>query len=87
MTFAGGLILFEVSSRSAESLPVAFGLVITASSVLSRCPRWAIIPATALAVLLDFAQLHDDRPAPILVAALLAMLSAPRPWIATAAGA
>lgn len=45
--FAGGLILFEVSSRSAESLPVAFGLVITASGVLSRCPRWAIIPATA----------------------------------------
>ncbi|MFV8396162.1 hypothetical protein [Corynebacterium hindlerae] len=75
-----------MSPRSAESLPVAFGLVIAVSSVLSRCPRWAVIPATALAVLLDFAQLHDDRPAPILVAALLALLLAPRPWIATMAG-
>lgn len=85
--FAGGLVLFEVSSQSAESLPVAFGLVIAVSSILSRCPRWAIVLATVLAVMVDFAQLHDDRPAPILVAALLAMLLAPRPWFATALGA
>lgn len=54
--------------QSAESLPIAFGLVIAFSCTLSWCPRWAIVPAIAFAVAFDCAQLHDDRPAPILMA-------------------
>lgn len=50
--------------QSAESLPIAFGLVIAFSCTLSWCPRWAIVPAIAFAVAFDCAQLHDDRPRP-----------------------
>ncbi|CAM3988401.1 hypothetical protein FRC0043_00520 [Corynebacterium belfantii] len=61
---AAGFILFEVAPQSAESLPIAFGLVIAFSCTLSWCPRWAIVPAIAFAVAFDCAQLHDDRPRP-----------------------
>lgn len=82
-----GLLHFSIDPLSAESLPLVFGFVVVACALVTRAPRWAIIPFLVVAAGLDYVQLFDDRPFPIVIAALLTMLLCEYRWVSVVIGA